>query len=47
MQPTQTSKISEDLLALTTRTAVSDKKSEAVKNRDYILHKKEFKRILH
>ena len=41
------SKITEDLLSLTTKTAISDKKSEAVKNRDYILHKKEFKRILH
>ena len=41
------SKITEDLLSLTTKTAISDKKSEAVKDRDYILHKKEFKRILH
>lgn len=40
------SKITEDLLSLTTRTAISDKKSEAVKNRDYILHRKQFKRIL-
>ena len=34
------SKIKEDILALATKTAVSDKKSEAVKNRDYILYKK-------
>lgn len=40
------SKITEDLLTLTTKTALSDKKSEAVKERDYILHRKEFKRIL-
>lgn len=41
------SRITEDILALATKTAVSDRKSEAVKNRDYILYRKEFKRILH
>jgi hypothetical protein len=34
------------LLTLATKTAISDKKSEAVKERDYILHRKDFKRIL-
>lgn len=40
------SKLTEDLLALGTKAAISDRKSEAVKERDYILHRREFKRLL-
>jgi hypothetical protein len=47
MEVNTISVITEDILALTTKTAISDKKSESVKNRDYILYRKEFKRILH